>query len=195
MSETATNTITTNIGTTNVMTSGREARPGKVSTVAEITEKLGQAQAVFVSEYRGLNVKQLAGVRNALRPVGAEHVVYKNTLARIAVREAGVDGLEEILVGPTALTFVTGDVAGAAKALRDSSKTLPTLVVKGGVLGGVPLSAEDVNALADLPSREELLGRIAGAFQAPLVKTAGLLSALPRKFAYGLQALIEKQAA
>ena len=149
--------------------------------MAEIAEKLGQSQAVFVSEYRGLNVKQLAGVRNALRPVGAEHVVYKNTLARIAVREAGFDGLEEILVGPTALTFVTGDVAGAAKALRDSSKTLPTLVVKGGVLGGVPLSAEDVNALADLPSREELLARIAGAFQAPLVKTAGLLSALPRQ--------------
>ena len=189
MSETATNT----------MESGREARPGKVSTVAEIAEKLGQAQAIFVSEYRGLNVKQLAGVRNALRPVGAEHVVYKNTLARIAVREAGIEGLEDILVGPTALTFVSGDVAGAAKALRDSSKTLPALVVKGGVLGGVlggvPLSADDVNALADLPSREELLARIAGAFQAPLVKTAGLLSALPRKFAYGLQALIEKQAA
>ena len=86
-------------------------------------------------------------------------------------------------------------MAGAAKALRDSSKTLPALVVKGGVLGGVALSADDVNALADLPSREELLAQIAGAFQAPLVKTAGLLSALPRKFAYGLQALIEKQAA
>jgi large subunit ribosomal protein L10 len=181
--------------TTDVMESGRTARPAKLATVAEIAGKLSASQAVFVSEYRGLNVKQLAGVRNALRPVGAEHVVYKNTLARIAVREAGVEGLEEILVGPTALTFVTGDVAGAAKALRDSSKTLPTLVVKGGVLGGVPLSAADVNALADLPSREELLARIAGAFQAPLVKTAGLLSALPRKFAYGLQALIEKQAA
>ena len=182
MSETATNT----------MNSGRQARPGKVNTVAEITEKLGQAQAVFVSEYRGLNVKQLAGIRNALRPVGAEHVVYKNTLARIAVHEAGVEGLEQILVGPTALTFVTGDVAGAAKALRDSSKTLPALVVKGGVLGGVALSAEDVNALADLPSREELLARIAGAFQAPLVKLAGLLQALPRNFAYGLKALIDQ---
>jgi large subunit ribosomal protein L10 len=191
MSDTATKTTTT----TTTMTSGRPARPEKVSTVAEIAEKLAGAQAVFVSEYRGLNVKQLAGVRNALRPVGAEHVVYKNTLARIAVREAGVDGLENILVGPTALTFVTGDIAGAAKALRDSSKTLPTLIVLGGVLGGVPLSADDVNALAELPSREELLARIAGAFQAPLVKTAGLLSALPRKFASGLQALIEKQAA
>ena len=180
---------------TQTMSSGREPRPEKVSTVEEIAAKLGQAQAVFVSEYRGLNVKQLAGVRNALRPTGAEHVVYKNTLARIAVREVGLDGLEEILVGPTALTFVTGDVAGAAKALRESSRTNPSLVVKGGVLGGVALSADDVNALADLPSREELLAQIAGAFQAPLVKTAGLLSALPRKFAYGLQALIEKQAA
>jgi large subunit ribosomal protein L10 len=177
------------------MTSGRTARPKKVATVEEITTKLGQAQAVFVSEYRGLSVKQLAGVRNALRPVGAEHVVYKNTLARIAVRNAGIDGLEEILVGPSALTFVTGDVAGAAKALRDTSKTMPHLVIKGGTLGGVALSAADVNAIADLPSREELLARIAGAFQAPLVKTAGLLSALPRKFAYGLQALIDKQAA
>lgn len=180
---------------TQTMSSGRQARPAKVTTVDEIAAKLGQAQAVFVSEYRGLNVKQLAGVRNALRPVGAEHVVYKNTLARLAVRQVGLEGLEEILVGPTALTFVTGDVAGAAKALRDSSKATPALVVKGGVLGGVALSAADVNALADLPSREELLAKIAGAFQAPLVKTAGLLSALPRKFAYGLQALIEKQAA
>jgi large subunit ribosomal protein L10 len=181
--------------TTDVMESGRTARPEKIATVGEITAKLGQAQAVFVSEYRGLSVKQIADVRNALRPTGAEHVVYKNTLARIAVREAGLDGLEDILVGPTAMTFVTGDIAAAAKALRETSKTFPALVIKGGVLGGVALSAEDVIALADLPSREELLARIAGAFQAPLTKTARLLSALPQKFAYGLQALIEKQAA
>jgi large subunit ribosomal protein L10 len=122
-------------------------------------------------------------------------VIYKNTLAKLAVRDAGVAGLDELLVGPTAITFVTGDVAGAAKALRDSSKTLPALVVKGGVLGGTPLSESDVMALADLPSREELLAQFAGALQAPLVKTAGLLQALPRNFAYGLSALIEKQAA
>jgi large subunit ribosomal protein L10 len=180
---------------THTMESGREARPAKVATVAEITAKLSASQAVFVSEYRGLSVKQLADVRNALRPVGGEHVIYKNTLARIAIHEAGLDELESVLVGPTAITFVTGDIAGAAKALRDSAKILPALVIKGGVLGGVALSADDVNALAELPSREELLAKIAGAFQAPLVKTAGLLSALPRKFAYGLQALIEKQAA
>lgn len=180
---------------TTLMESGRPPRAAKVETVAEIAAKLSESQAVFVSEYRGLSVSQLASVRNALRPTGAEHVVYKNTLARIAVREAGLDGLDEILVGPTAMTFVSGDIAAAAKALRETSKTLPALVIKGGVLGGVALSADDVIALADLPSREELLARIAGAFQAPLTKTAGLLSALPRKFAYGLQALIEKQAA
>jgi large subunit ribosomal protein L10 len=180
---------------TQTMESGRTARPDKVATVEEIANKLGQAQAVFVSEYRGLSVKQLADVRNALRPAGAEHVVYKNTLARIAIRQAGYEALESVLVGPTAITFVTGDIAGAAKALRESAKTLPALVIKGGALGGVALSSDDVNALADLPSREELLARLAGAFQAPLVKTAGLLQALPRNFAYGLHALIEKQAA
>jgi large subunit ribosomal protein L10 len=140
--------------TTDVMGSGRTARPAKIATVAEIVAKLGSSQAVFVSEYRGLSVKQLADVRNALRPVGAEHAVYKNTLARIAVREAGVEGLEEILVGPTALTFVTGDSVAAAKALRDAARTNPLLVVKGGALGTNALSAADVTALAELPSRE-----------------------------------------
>jgi len=174
---------------------GREPRADKVAVVKEIVAKMNEADAVFVTEYRGLTVAQLAGVRNALRPNGAEHVVYKNTLAKLAIREVGLDSLDELLVGPTALTFVKGDVAGAAKALRDSAKTLPALVVKGGVLGQALLSDKDVKALADLPSREELLAQFAGALQAPLVKTAGLLQALPRNFAYGLSALIEKQAA
>ena len=173
----------------------RDPRPDKVETVAEIAGKLEASQAVFVTEYRGLSVGQLASVRNALRPSDAELVVYKNTLARLAARQVGLDGLVDHLVGPTALTFVRGDIAGAAKALRDSSKTLPALVLKGGLLGSVVLSDSDVAALADLPSREELLARFAGALQAPLVKTAGLLQALPRNFAYGLSALIDKQAA
>lgn len=176
-------------------TATREPRPEKVAVVAEIAAKLADSQAVFVSEYRGLTVGQLAEVRSALRPSDAEHVVYKNTLARLAVRESGLPGIEEHLTGPTALTFVTGDVAGAAKALRDTAKTYSALVVKGGVLGEAALSASDVSALAELPSREELLAKFAGALQAPLVKTAGLLQALPRNFAYGLSALIEKQAA
>ena len=103
------------------------------------------------------------------------------------------DSLTEHLTGPTALTFVTGDSVAAAKALADLAKTNPLLVIRGGVLGTSPMNADDVKALASLPSREELLARIAGAFQAPLVKTAGLLQALPRNFAYGLSALIEKQ--
>jgi large subunit ribosomal protein L10 len=174
---------------------GREPRADKVAVVEAIIAKLNDAQAVFVTEYRGLTVPQLAGIRNALRPSDAEYVIYKNTLAKLAIRGAGLDSLDELLTGPTALTFVKGDVAGAAKALRDSAKTLPALVVKGGVLGQAALSADDVKALADLPSRDELLAMFAGALQAPLVKTAGLLQALPRNFAYGLSALIEKQAA
>ena len=176
-------------------TATREPRADKVAVVAEIGGRLSEAQAVFVTEYRGLSVSQIAAVRNALRPADAQLAVYKNTLAKLAVREAGLDGLDELLVGPTALTFVRGDVAGAAKALRESARTLPTLVVKGGVLGDAPLTDQDVLALADLPSRDELLARFAGALQAPLVKTAGLLQALPRNFAYGLSALIEQQAA
>lgn len=176
-------------------TATREPRADKVAVVKEIAERLNDAEAIFVTEYRGLTVPQIADVRNALRPNDAQMAIYKNSLAKLAVREAGIDGLDELLVGPNALTFVKGDVAGAAKALRDAAKTLPALVVKGGVLSGAPMSADDVIALADLPSRDELLAMFAGALQAPLVKTAGLLQALPRNFAYGLNALIEKQAA
>ena len=110
---------------------------------------------------------------------------------RFAAQEAGADGLVELLTGPTAITFVHGDAAAAAKTLRDYARTNPTLVVKGGLLGTKVLTAADVAALADLPSREVVLARLAGALQAPLVKLAGLLQALPRNFAYGLQALID----
>lgn len=182
--------------TTTPTTKGRiEPRADKVAIVDEITAKLNSSVAVFVSEYRGLSVGQLANLRTPLRAAGAEHKVYKNTLARLAATSAGFEGLNEYLLGPTALTFVTGDSVAAAKALLDLSRTNPLLVIKGGMLGTSPMSADDVKALATLPSREELLARLAGAFQAPLVKTAGLLQALPRNFAYGLSALIEKQSA
>ena len=170
-------------------------RPDKVATVQEITAKLNDSVAVFVSEYRGMSVGQLADLRSPLRDAGAEHKVYKNTLARIAATDAGFESLNEYLLGPTALTFVTGDSVAAAKALLDQSKANPLLVIKGGVLGDAPMTADDVKALASLPSREVLLAQLAGAFQAPLVKTAGLLQALPRNFAYGLSALIEQQSA
>ena len=170
-------------------------RTEKVAIVEEITSKLTASSAVFVTEYRGMTVGALATLRGSLRQTGAEHKVFKNTLARFAAEQAGVEGLTELLVGPTALTFVTGDAVAAAKALRDAARTNPLLVLKGGALGTSALSAADLTALADLPSREELLARFAGALEAPLVKTAGLLQALPRNFAYGLAALIDKQAA
>ena len=175
------------------MTTNTAPRPEKVAIVEEITAKLNNSVSVFVTEYRGMSVGALANLRAPLREAGAEHKVYKNTLARLAATNAGFESLNEHLTGPTALTFVTGDSVAAAKALADLARTNPHLVIRGGVLGTSPMNADDVKALASLPSREELLARIAGAFQAPLVKTAGLLQALPRNFAYGLSALIEKQ--
>ncbi len=171
-----------------------DPRPEKVAIVDEIAAKLTSATAVFVTEYRGLNVGALATLRGSLRATGAEHKVYKNTLVRFAADKAGLGVLTDLLVGPTALTFVPEDSVGAAKALRDAARANPLLVVKGGSFGDQPLSAADITALADLPSREELLARFAGALQAPLVKTAGLLQALPRNLAYGLSALIDQRA-
>jgi large subunit ribosomal protein L10 len=170
-------------------------RPEKVAIVDEIAGKLSAAPAVFVSEYRGMTVSALATLRGSLRGVGAELKVYKNTLAKLAVRQAGLDVLDELLIGPTSITFTGADTVGAAKALQGVARTNPLLVLKGGALGTSLLSADDVRALAELPSRDELLARFAGALQAPLVKTAGLLQALPRNFAYGLSALIEAKEA
>jgi large subunit ribosomal protein L10 len=170
-------------------------RQEKVDIVTEIRGKLEAADAAFLTEYRGLSVGSLAALRVTLRQSGSEYRVYKNTLARFAARDAGIDGLDELLTGPTGITFVSGDVASAAKALRDLSRTNPLLVIKGGSLGKDVLSAKDVEALAELPSREVLLAQFAGALQAPLVKTAGLLQALPRNMAYGLKALIEQKEA
>jgi large subunit ribosomal protein L10 len=170
-------------------------RAEKVAVVDEVVGKLNAAQAVIVTEYRGMSVGQLATLRRQLRATGGEYKVYKNTLARFGAEKAGVDGLAELLVGPSAIAFVSGDAAGVAKALKDAAKTNPFLIIKGGSITGKTMTAKDIEALADLPSRETLLAMLAGAFQAPLVKTAGLLQALPRNFAYGLKALIDQREA
>ena len=170
-------------------------RAEKVAVVDEVAAKLQSADAVIITEYRGLKVGQLAGLRRQLRDAGGEYKVFKNTLAKLGAAKAGVEGLDEMLLGPSGITFVTGDVAAVAKALRDAAKANPLLVIKGGVMGGKVLSTKDVDSLAELPSREVLLAMFAGALQAPLVKTAGLLQALPRNFAYGLKALIDQKEA
>ena len=168
-------------------------RPAKVAVVAEVRERLSSANAALLTEYRGLNVGELARLRRSLREAGGEYKIYKNTLVRFAVRELGLDELESMLLGPTAIAFVDTDAASVAKALRDFARTNPNLVVKGGVLGTKVLTAKDAGALAELPSRDQLLAQLAGAIAAPLQTFAGLLQALPRNLAYGLQALIDKQ--
>ena len=168
-------------------------RPEKVAVVDEVREKLTGADAALLTEYRGLTVKQLAELRRQLKPAGAEYKVYKNTLVRFAAREVADDRLDQMLTGPTAITFVRGDAAAVAKMLRDYARGHHALVLKGGLLGDKVVSAQDVEALADLPPRDVLLAQLAGAFQAPLVKLAGLLQALPRNFAYGLKALIDQR--
>jgi len=169
------------------------ARPEKVATVEEIRGKLETARAAVLTEYRGLKVSELADLRASLRAAEAEYKVYKNTLARRAAADAGLTEMAELLEGPVAIAFVRpeGDAVTAAKALRDFARTNPNLVVKGGMLGPRVLTVADVEALADVPPRDVLLARLAGGFQAPLVKAAGLFQAFTRNFAYGLKALID----
>jgi large subunit ribosomal protein L10 len=169
-------------------------RPDKVAVVDEVRSRLDEADAVIVTEYRGLKVKDLASLRRSIAPLGAEYRIYKNTLVRLAADQRP-DSFVELVSGPTALTFVQGDAAAVTKALRDFARTNPLLVIKGGLLGNSVLGARDTAALADLPSREVLLARLAGALAAPMQSLAGLLAAVPRNFAYGLAALRDERAA
>ncbi|TDB72481.1 50S ribosomal protein L10 [Micromonospora sp. KC723] len=166
-------------------------RADKATAVAELTESFRNAGAAVLTEYRGLTVSQLTQLRRSL---GKEttYTVAKNTLAKRAAVDAGISGLDELFTGPTALTFVSGDVVEAAKGLRDFAKANPKLVIKGGVFEGKAISAAEVTKLADLESREVLLAKLAGAmkgnlskaaalFQAPLSKTARLAAALQDK--------------
>jgi large subunit ribosomal protein L10 len=168
-------------------------RPAKVAVVNEVRDRLSSSDGAILTEYRGLNVTELANLRRSLRDAGGQYKIYKNTLVRFAVRELGLQELEEMLLGPTAITFVDGDAAAVAKSLRDFARGHPNLVIKGGVLGETILSAKDASALAELPSREQLLAQLAGAMAAPLQQMAGLLKALPQNFAYALRALAEQQ--
>lgn len=167
-------------------------RPEKVAVVDEVKARLQSSSAAILTEYRGMKVGDLSTLRRSLRANGGDYKIYKNTLVRFAVKDLGLDELESMLVGPTAIAFVEGDAVGVAKTLRDYARTNPLLIVKGGVLGESVLSAADAAALADIPPREVLLARFAGMLAAPMQQFAGLLQALPRNFAYGLKALIDQ---
>jgi large subunit ribosomal protein L10 len=152
------------------------ARAEKTAAVAEIVDSFNDSAGAVLTEYRGLTVKQLQDLRRALGE-NANYAVVKNTLAKIAATEVGIDGFDDLLTGPTAIAFINGDVVEAAKGLRDFAKANPALVIKGGVLDGKPLGAAEVAKLADLESREVLMGKLAGAMLASLSQAVYLLNA------------------
>ena len=174
-----------------------EPRPEKIAVVAEVQEKFSNAEAVILTEYRGLDVTDMAVLRAAMKQAGGEYKVYKNTLVRVAVKELNLE-IEELLVGPTAIAFTgtrpdgsSGDPVSIAKALTNFAKDHEDLIIKGGVLEGALLSTEEITALSKIAPREELLARLAGGMAAPLREFASLLNAIPQNFAYALSALIE----
>ncbi len=168
-------------------------RPQKVAVVTEVRERLEASEAAILTEYRGLSVSELAALRHVLRTAGGDYKVYKNTLVKLAISGGRHEALAPLLEGPTAIAFVSGEVSAAAKALRDYARTYPNLVIKGGLHAEGFLSAQELNALADLPPRDVLLAQLAGAIAAPLRQFAGLLQALPRNLAYGLSALLDER--
>ena len=170
------------------------ARPDKVAAVAEIADEFRGASASVVTEYRGLTVAQLTRLRRTLGP-DVSYRIAKNTLVKRAAQDAGVDGLDALLTGPTAIAFVTGEPVDAAKALRDFAKTNHGLVIKGGFMDGNALSVDEVNRIADLESREVLLAKLAGAMKGNLSKAAGLFAAPASQVARLAQALADKRAA
>ena len=171
------------------------ARAEKVAAVAELTERFQTSAGAVLTEYRGLSVAQLGDLRQALG-AHATFSVVKNTLTKIAAADAGVAGdLTEMLSGPSAIAFVSGDVVEAAKGLRDFSKANPFLVIKGGVLDGKMLTPAEIVKLADLESREVLLAKLAGAMKATMSGAAATFAALPVQMARLLAALEEKRSA
>ncbi len=166
------------------------ARPDKAASVAEITEAFTGAGAAVITEYRGLKVSEMKELRRSLG-ANTQYAVVKNTLTKIAAREAGLQ-LDELLEGPTAIAFIKGDPVEAAKGLRDFAKAHPLLVIKGGVLDGKTMSADDIRKLADVESREVLLAKLAGAMQASLAQAAALFQAPLAKTARTVEALRAK---
>ena len=166
----------------------------KETTVAELTGLFRDSNAVVLTEYRGLTVAQLKQLRTNIRQ-DASYAVVKNTLTKIAAKEAGLEGLDDLLEGPSAIAFVHGDTVAVAKALRDFSKANPLLVVKGGYFDGAPLSATEVGKLADLETREVLLAKLAGAFKASLFGAAYMFNAPLSQAVRTVDALRAKQEA
>jgi large subunit ribosomal protein L10 len=170
------------------------AQADKATAVADIAEQFKSSTATVITEYRGLTVANLAELRRSLSG-SATYSVAKNTLIKRAASEAGVEGLDELFVGPTAIAFVSGEAVDAAKAIKKFAKDHKALVIKGGYMDGRALTVAEVDQIADLESREVLLAKLAGAMKANLSKAAGLFNAPASQMARLAFALQEKKAA
>jgi large subunit ribosomal protein L10 len=170
------------------------ARADKATAVADIAEQFKDSTATLITEYRGLTVANLADLRRSLAG-SATYTVAKNTLIKRAAADAGIEGLDELFAGPTAIAFVSGEPVDAAKAIKTFAKENKALVIKGGYMDGHPLSVSEVERIADLESREVLLAKLAGAMKGNLAKAAGLFAAPTSQMARLLAALQEKKPA
>jgi large subunit ribosomal protein L10 len=164
----------------------------KIERVAELKEQIEGANALLLTEYRGLTVEEITELRRSLRDVDASLAVIKNTLMLRAANDAGIAELDEMLSGPSAVAFVNGDVVAVAKKLKDASKQFPALVIKGGYMDGAPLDAAGASALADLESREVMLSKIAGMLKSEMSRAAAMFIATQSKFLSLLEAYKEK---
>jgi large subunit ribosomal protein L10 len=170
----------------------KPVRADKATAVAELTEQFRSSSATVLTEYRGLTVSQITELRRSLGGQ-TKYSVSKNTLAKRAASDAGIEGLDALFAGPTALAFVSGDPVEAAKGLRAFARTHPALVIKGGVFEGKAITADEVSKIADLESREVLLAKLAGAMKGNLTKAAGLFQAPLSQVARLAAALHEKR--
>src|ERR1700758_4447383 len=170
------------------------AKADKATAVADIAEQFTGSTATLITEYRGLTVANLAELRRSLAG-SATYAVAKNTLIKLAASQAGIEGLDELFAGPTAIAFVTGEPVDAAKAIKKFAKDNKALVIKGGYMDGHPLTVAEVERIADLESRDVLLAKLAGAMKGNLAKAAGLFSAPASQVARLAAALQDKKAA
>ena len=168
-------------------------RDQKAAVIEEVAGQIQEAEAVFAVDYRGISVPQAAELRTKLREADASFRVVKNTLTERAADQAGAEGLKELLQGPTALTLVKGDAAMAAKALRDFRRTTQLLEFKGGWMNGAALSPDEIDAIAQLPSRDVLYGRLVGMVASPLTGLASAMGGLIGGLARQLQQIAEQK--
>jgi large subunit ribosomal protein L10 len=166
--------------------------PQKTTQIEDLVDRLSRSQLTIIADYRGLTVDALQGFRARLRPLDSEFRIAKNTLARLAAERVGVDGLEPLLDGPTAILFAYGDVVAPAKAISEFARTSRILQVRAGVMNNQVITPSDIEAISSLPPRDELLGKLVGLLASPMARTVGVLSGPSRSVVYLANARVEQ---